>query len=123
MSDESSRPTPGRTPDRYPQSTPPSWWAELERLDLPERNPPRRLGDLMRVERSSLPPVAGHDDATRWRSFGVGLVVIMTAVLIGVVALGDPSLRGIEVAALVLGIPAIVATGIVLLITRHSDEG
>ncbi|GAC1338820.1 MAG: hypothetical protein NVSMB29_05180 [Candidatus Dormibacteria bacterium] len=125
MSDEFPRPTQGRSPDRHPDSTPPTWWGELERRDLPDPSRPRRLSDLMRAERPGpLPeaPVAAAD-SRQWRSFGVGLLVIVVAVLIGVVALGSPSLRGIEVAALVLGVPAVLATAVVLVITRRSDEG
>ncbi|MFN2452025.1 MAG: hypothetical protein ABR541_06715 [Candidatus Dormibacteria bacterium] len=122
MSDEFPRPTQGRTPDRHPDSTPPSWWADLGRPDLPEPSPPRRLSDLMRAERSADEAEPVRRQPREWRSFAVGLAVIVVAVLIGIVALGNASLRGIEVAGLVLGVPALLATGVVLLITRRSDE-
>lgn len=125
MSDEFPRPTQGRTPDRHPDSTPPSWWAELGRRDLPETNRPRRLTDLTRLERPAPPaePDITGAESRRWRSFGVGLLVIVVAVLISVVAFGNASVRGVEVAALVLGVPALLATAVVLVITRRSDEG
>lgn len=125
MSDDFPRPTPGRTPDRHPDSTPPSWWADLERRDLPEPGRSRRLSDLMPPARTGPHPesVSSSGEPRQWKSFGVGLAVIVVVLLITVVAFGSTSLRGVEVAALVIGVPALLATAVVLVITRRSDEG
>jgi hypothetical protein len=120
MSDE-LRSAPGHRPEQRRNRGAPSWWAELERADLPQddsdstshpapaRNAPRRPR-----------PVRSSDRLARWRAAAIGAVAVLIAVAMCIVAIGGGSARAVVAVVLVFGVPAALAVVTATVIVRRS---
>ena len=121
MSDE-LRSAPGHRPEQRRNRGAPSWWADLERLDLPEDHtdstsgpaPPRPPAPRRRGPRRS------SDRLARWRAAALGGMALLVAVALTIVAIGGGSLRPVVAVLLVFGVPAVLAVVTATVIVRRS---
>lgn len=122
MSDE-LRSTPGPRHEQRRNRGAPSWWSELERIDLPEddrssdrlhpiipRPAPRRPGPA---------PRSGGRAAGLRTAAVLGLVVLV-AVLVGWIGMGGGSLRSVVLVLAVFGVPALLAVVTATVIVRRA---
>jgi len=117
MSDEFPRPTQGSPADRPPPTGQPAWWGQIERPGF-QRETAEFGGDEDQGV-SPRPPTGRARRSSSW--FATGGVVVV-ALLLGVVALGGASPRGIAVTVLVLGVPALLATAAVIAVLKRGGD-
>ena len=123
MPDESSRPAPGNPPGQRHNRDAPAWWDALDRRDLPSG----RDGGLGTVQRSVDPrllhAVVVHRPRRRWtahlRTVLAALVVVTAAIAVAWLGLGGGSPRTIGVAAVLFGVPAVLAAMTATLVVRR----
>lgn len=127
MTEEPTRSTPGNAPQRRPTDAP-SWWAELERSDLPEGGPARRrsaptLHSHRPRLRLNAAPMALPERHTAWgwrRALTTVLFVMTVAVALAWFGILGGNVGSLVVALLIFGIPAGLAAGVVALVARKT---
>jgi hypothetical protein len=145
MSDESTRSAHGNPPHQGWGEGVPSWWAELERTDLPQdsvtaaaaprigtgivaprharRERPQILraapGAELEAARSTARERAPLLSRRRLLNAATLALVVVAAVLATWIGLGDASARGLVVVALVFGVPTILTMLAVRLVMRR----
>ena len=121
MSDE-LRSAPGHRPEQRRNRGAPSWWADLERLDLPEDHTDSTSGSA--PPRPPAPrrhgPRRSSDRLARWRAAALGGMALLVAVALTIVAIGGGSLRPVVAVLLVFGVPAVLAVVTATVIVRRS---
>jgi len=121
MSDE-LRSAPGHRPEQRRNRGAPSWWADLERLDLPEDHTDSTSGPA--PPRPPAPrrhgPRRSSDRLARWRAAALGGMALLVAVALTIVAIGGGSLRPVVAVLLVFGVPAVLAVVTATVIVRRS---
>ncbi|TMD95294.1 MAG: hypothetical protein E6I76_10840 [Chloroflexi bacterium] len=121
MSDE-LRSAPGHRPEQRRNRGAPSWWADLERLDLPEDHTDSTSGPA--PPRPPAPrrhgPRRSSDRLARWRAAALGGMALLVAVALTIVAIGGGSLRPVVAVVLVFGVPAVLAVVTATVIVRRS---
>ena len=118
MSDDPPRPVSGQQSDPRPAADAPAWWAALGRPDLPldsDKPAPVRMAPPAHTPAS---PNASR--GTRLRSWGFNLAVLAMAVLIVCVGIGVVSVSAFLTAALLFGVPLIVAAVSATVVARRS---
>jgi hypothetical protein len=142
MSDESTRSAHGNPPHQGWGEGVPSWWAELERSDLPDD--PMAAAIAARTGTGAVAPRSQRRDRpqplraahlepprralggrapviTRRRLLNAATLILMVVavVLATGIGLGDASARGLVVVALVFGVPTILTMLAVSLVMRR----
>ena len=121
MSDE-LRSAPGHRPEQRRNRGAPSWWADLERLDLPEDHTDSTSGPA--PPRPPAPrrpgPRRSSDRLARWRAAALGGMALLVAVALTIVAIGGGSVRPVVAVLLVFGVPAVLAVVTATVIVRRS---
>jgi hypothetical protein len=135
MSEDSPRSTPGNAPQRRPTEAP-SWWAELQRSDLPEdqrsAKPRGRTqgGRAHARERSGVRPLAEFDamfpvQADRgwgaWRVMTTVLFVVAATFALAWFGIAGGNMSSIVVVLLIFGVPAGLAAAVVALVARKTS--
>lgn len=135
MSEDSPRSTPGNAPQRRPTEAP-SWWAELERSDLPEdeRSAKARArttsGRSQGRNRAGVRPLAEFDamfpvQADRgwgvWRVMTTVLFVVAATFALAWFGIAGGNLSSIAVVLLIFGVPAGLAATVVALVARKTS--
>jgi VIT1/CCC1 family predicted Fe2+/Mn2+ transporter len=115
MPDDDLRPTHGPPPDSRPTNTPPAWWPQLERQDLPAGGAPR---GRRRVHRG------GPDQPRRrrWSAILVNLTALAVAALLVVVAVvltAPRATTAVLLACVALGLLALLGVQIARRVGRH----
>lgn len=120
MSDE-LRSAPGHRPEQRRNRGAPSWWSELERLDLPgdDSSEPRRLAPRPSPRRPA-PARRMSDRSSRLRNAALTALVVFVGALVGWIGIGGGSLRSVVVVLVVFGVPALLAVVTATLIVRRS---
>jgi hypothetical protein len=100
----------------------PSWWSELERVDLPE-DVEDSTSRPMAARPAPRRPVSAHrrDRVARWRSAALGAVAFLVAVALTMVAIGGGAARTVVSVVLIFGVPAVLAVVTATVIVRRSD--
>ncbi len=122
MSDE-LRSTPGPRHEQRRNRGAPSWWSELERVDLPEDD---RSSDRLHpivgrpAPRRSAPAPRGSARIARLRTAAVLALVVVVAALVGWIGIGGGSLRSVVLVLAIFGVPALLAVVTATVIVRRT---
>jgi hypothetical protein len=122
MSDE-LRSAPGHRPEQRRNRGAPTWWAALDRSDLPEDESggdPHRSPAARPASRRLVAATRVTDHSTRLRNAAITAVVVFIAALVAWIGIGGGSLRSVLVVLLVFGVPALLAVVTATLIVRRS---
>ena len=110
MPDDSHRPATGNSSER--NDIVPGWWGALNRADLPDDlGHPRGL--------LTLPPTPDAPRRPRRTTLTVLLCVLVALALTAVVMVSVTSMRTVAVAALLFGVPAVLAGLVAMAVVRR----
>ena len=119
MSDDPPRPVSGQQSDPRPAAGAPAWWAALGRPDLPlDSDEPATPPQVAPPAHSA--PAGRPFFAVRWRAWAFNLAVLAVAVLIICIGIGVVSVSAFLTAALLFGVPLIVAAVAATVVARRS---
>ena len=121
MSDE-LRSAPGHRPEQRRNRGAPSWWAELERVDLPEdqtdsTSRPAPARPAPRRPR----PARGGGRLARLRTAALAALAVLVAIVLALVVAGGSSARAVVAVLLVFGVPALLALITATIVVRRRD--
>ncbi|HEX6492748.1 MAG TPA: hypothetical protein VF112_04515 [Candidatus Dormibacteraeota bacterium] len=120
MSDE-LRPASGHRHDQRRNRGAPSWWSELERLDLPEDVSDSTSHPMAQRPAPRRPTrTRSSDRVARWRAAALGALALLVAVALTMIAIGGGSARGVVSVILIFGVPAVLAVVTATVIVRRS---
>ena len=126
MSDDPPRSVPGQQSDPRPTAGAPAWWAALGRPDLPLDSDAYTEPLSNPTPVRAAPPAHARVGAGRarrsinWRPWALNLAVLAVAVLIVCVGVGVISVSAFLTAALLFGVPLLVAAITVTVVARRS---
>ncbi len=121
MPDDPLRPASGQQSDPRPTAGAPAWWGELGRPDLPlDGEAPPAPSEPAPAAHTNVPRQDAVRVARRWRGWAFNLAVLAAAVLIICIGIGAISPRAVLTAALIFGVPLVLAALTATVVTRRS---